>query len=124
MPHPVSSIPNLGPKSEASYARAGIHDAETLHALGADEAYKRLLLAGSSPHFIAYYALAMGLQGRPWTDISATEKKDLKKRFNAIKRSLREAEKRARAKSADGLTEDQARLRLERALDLLGVVEA
>ncbi|MFZ0097748.1 MAG: competence protein TfoX, partial [Gemmobacter sp.] len=30
MAEPVSSIPNLGPASEAAFARAGIHSAEEL----------------------------------------------------------------------------------------------
>ena len=36
MPSPVSSIPNLGPASEAAFARAGIHSAEDIREMGAD----------------------------------------------------------------------------------------
>lgn len=75
MPDPVSSIPNLGPASAAAFAKAGIHTAEEIRALGADEAYRRLLLAGSQPHFIGYYVLMMGLQGRPWNDCQGDEKR-------------------------------------------------
>jgi hypothetical protein len=85
MPDPVSTIRNLGPKSDASFARAGIMDAATLRDLGADEAYKRLIASGSKPHFIGYYALVMGLQGRPWNDCQGDEKKALRKRFDALK---------------------------------------
>ena len=67
MPAPVSSIRNLGPASDAGFARAGIHDADSLRAMGADAAYEALLRNGTSPHFIGYYALVMGLQGRPGT---------------------------------------------------------
>ena len=119
---PLVSIPNVGPKSAEAFVRAGIEDAESLRALGPDEAYKRLLLAGGTPHFAMFWALVMGLQGRPWNDITPTEKKALRKRFNAVKRSLREAEKRRRAKApTDGLTDEEARLKLEAALDVLGV---
>ncbi len=86
MPTPVSSIRNLGPASDAVYARAGIGSAEELRALGADEAYLRLLKSGSRPHFIAYYAMVMGLQGRPWNDAKGEEKKALRQRFDALKR--------------------------------------
>ena len=82
---PVSSIPNLGPAYEESCSRAGIHSAEALRDLGADEAYVRLLAAGSRPHFIGYYVLVMALQGRPWNDCRGEEKKALRKRFDAIK---------------------------------------
>ena len=85
MADPVSSIRNLGPAMDEACARAGIHDAETLRDLGADEAYRRLLKSGSKPHFIGYYVLVMGLQGRPWNDCKGKEKAELRKRFDAIK---------------------------------------
>lgn len=107
---PVSSIPNLGPASEAAFARAGIHSAAALRELGADEAYRRLILSGSAPHFIGFYALVMGLQGRPWNDCKGEEKKALRRRFDAIKASL------------NG-TSEKGRSDLEAALQFLGVVE-
>ena len=109
MPQPVSSIPNLGPASEAAFARAGITSAEELRDLGADEAYGRLLAAGTRPHFIGYYVLVMGLQGRPWNDCKGEEKKALRKRFDAI---------------CAGFNGSDAKLRadLEEALQFLGVV--
>ncbi|GGH19336.1 TfoX C-terminal domain-containing protein [Cribrihabitans marinus] len=84
MPDPVSSIRNLGPAYEAACARAGIHSARDLRALGADVAYARLLGTGMKPHFIGYYVLVMGLQGRPWNDCKGKEKAALRKRFDAI----------------------------------------
>jgi DNA transformation protein len=88
MSTPISDVRNLGPASEAEYARAGITSAEDLHALGPDEAYRRVLESGARPHFIGYYALVMGLQGRPWNDCQGDEKAALRKRFDAIKASL------------------------------------
>lgn len=85
MPTPVSSIPNLGPASEEAFSRAGIDSAETLRTLGPDAAYARLIEAGTRPHFIGYYALVMGLQGRPWNDCQGDEKSALRKRFDAIR---------------------------------------
>ena len=85
MAEPVSSIPNLGPASEAAFARAGIHSAEELRALGADAAYLALMRSGTRPHFIGYYVLVMGLQGRPWNDCKGEEKKALRLRFDALK---------------------------------------
>lgn len=84
MSDPVSTIRNLGRAAEASFARAGIHNAAELRELGADAAYERLLASGQRPHFIGYYALALGLMGRPWTDCEAAEKAALRKRFDAI----------------------------------------
>lgn len=84
MSTPVSSIRNLGPATEAAFARAGIATAEDLRALGPDAAYARLLGTGERPHFIAYYALVMGLMGRPWNDCRGAEKIALRARFDAI----------------------------------------
>ncbi|HQY45210.1 MAG TPA: TfoX/Sxy family DNA transformation protein [Paracoccaceae bacterium] len=85
MSRPISSIRNLGPASEAAFARAGIHTADEIESLGADEAYLRLLQSGSAPHFIGYYVLVMGLQGRPWNDCKGKEKELLRVRFDALK---------------------------------------
>lgn len=110
MPTPVSSIPNLGPASEAAFARAGIHSAEEIRELGADAAYMRLLENGSQPHFIGYYVLVMGLQGRPWNDCQGAEKKALRARFDALKTKAKVAP--ARTRSA-----------LDAALNAIGVIE-
>jgi len=107
MPTPITTIPNIGPASEVAFARAGIHSAEDLRAIGPDEAYRRLLAAGSAPHFIGYYVIVMGLQGRPWNDCQGDEKKALRVRFDAMKA---------------GSTK-KGRSELETALDLFGVVE-
>lgn len=85
MPEPVSSIRNLGPAFEQACATADIHSAEELRALGPDEAYARMLRTGTKPHFIGYYVLVMGLQGRPWNDCKGKEKAELRERFDTIK---------------------------------------
>jgi len=87
---------------------AGIPDAETLRDLGADETYAKLLANGMNPHFIGYYVLVMGLQGRPWNDCKGDEKKALRVRFDALK-----------AQNFDTGASD-----FERMMNLIGVVEA
>ena len=106
MTTPISSLRNLGPATNAAFARAGIHTADELRALGADAAYLRLLQSGSTPHFIGYYVLHMALQGRPWNDCKGAEKLELRRRFDALKAS----------------GHDKGRSTLETALDLIGVV--
>lgn len=107
MSTPVSSIRNLGPAMESAFHAVGISSAEELRSLGADTAYGRLLAAGSRPHFIAYYALHMALQGRPWNDCKGEEKQTLRKSFDELKATRH----------------DKGRSRLEAALDAIGVVE-
>ena len=110
MSDPVSSIPNLGPASDANFACAGITTATQLRAIGADAAYTRLITSGTRPHFIGYYALVMGLQARPLNDCTGTEKAALRQTFDALK---------AGAES----TKEKGRSDLEAALDLVGVRE-
>lgn len=112
MKDPVSSIRNLGPASDAAYARVGITTAEQLRALGADAAYLMYLQSGGQAHFIGFYALVMGLQGRPWNDCRGKEKDDLRLRFDTLK---------ANAQAAP--SKDKGRLDLEAALDVIGVIE-
>lgn len=64
--------------------RAEITDAESLYEIGAHEAYRRMLAIGKKPHFISYYVLHMGLQGRPWNDCTGTEKDQLRKEFDTL----------------------------------------
>ena len=85
MSTPVSSIRNLGPAMEKSLAEVGITSAEALREIGADAAYAKLLEGGTRPHFIGYYVLHMGLQGRPWNDCKGAEKAALRKTFDALK---------------------------------------
>ena len=107
---PLTAIRNIGPATAAEFAAHGIEDAETLHALGADAAYLRLLEGGVRPHFIAYYVLVMGLQDRPWNDCAGAEKAALRARFDALK-----AKAAARPGAVDA--------RLDAALAAIGVVQ-
>lgn len=110
MPTPISALPNLGPASEADFARAGITSAEQLRAIGADAAYAALLSAGTRPHFIGYYVLHMALQGRPWNDCKGDEKAQLRVQFDAVK---------AQHAGSDA----KGRSDLEAALQFFGVIE-
>lgn len=107
MSDPVSTIRNLGPAFEKALAKVGITSADELREIGADAAYAKLLANGQRPHFIGYYVLVMGLQGRPWNDCKGQEKKDLRVKFDALKE----------AHFSKDLNE------MERFLDEIGVIE-
>jgi len=110
MSDPVNTIRNIGPAMAREFARAGIVSAQQLRDLGADDAYGRLLAAGTRPHFIGYYALVMGLQGRPWNDCQGKEKDRLRVRFDALQTDIKAT------KSAEGISQQ-----MQDDLDLLGV---
>jgi len=82
----IETIPNVGPATAGCFRAAGLETAEQIRELGADAAYLHLLRAGETPHFIGYYALVLGLQGRPWHDLKEPEKSALRARFDALKR--------------------------------------
>ncbi|MDG1084469.1 MAG: TfoX/Sxy family DNA transformation protein [Planktotalea sp.] len=105
----VSSIPNLGPASDISFARAGLTSAQQVHDLGAEACYAKLIRARTKPHFIDFYALAMGLQGRPWNDCQGAEKAALRVTFDILKDSTKS-------------TKEKGRSDLEAALDAIGVI--
>lgn len=88
LPRPLTDIPNIGPATAEAFARAGLDDAEALRAIGARAAYALWLRAGNAPHFIGYYALVMGLQGRPWNDCRGPEKDRLRAEFDALKAEI------------------------------------
>lgn len=116
MTTPITSIRNLGPATAAWFAKAGITTAEELYALGAHEAYRRWLEADLPPHFIGYYVLEMGLQGRPWNDCKGEEKKALRVKFDALKAEV-EASQRGKPPANGNLPRA-----LDRELDALGVI--
>ena len=80
----LTQIPNIGPATAEALIGAGIADAAQLRRIGAHEAYRALLRAGERPHFIGYYVLHMGLQGRPWNDCRGEEKVALRAQFDAL----------------------------------------
>jgi len=101
----LTTVRNIGPALAEALTRAGIPTASALRRIGADEAYRRLLATGTRPHFIGYYVLHMGLQGRPWNDCKGAEKAALRAQFDAIKGDMA------------GAVEDSG---LERLLDQIG----
>jgi len=107
----ITTIPNLGPATAAAFHRAGITSAEQVRALGPDAAYGRLLETGTRPHFIGYYVLVMGLQGRPWNDCRGAEKSALRARFDAVVAAHRPQPRDASPRDA-----------LEAILDEIGVI--
>ena len=112
MSEPVSNIRNLGPKAILGYADAGITTAQQMRDLGADECYFRYLQSGGFAHFIGYYSLVMGLQGRPGRDCQGKEKVALRKKFEAVK-----------AKATASPSKAKGRSDLEAALNIIGVVK-
>lgn len=83
-PRPVTALPNIGPAMARLCRQAGLNDVGALAELGCDDAYARIVAAGHRPHFMAYLALAMGLQGRGIFDCDKAEKATMRARFDRV----------------------------------------
>ncbi len=73
----IADLPNLGPRSSAMLAAAGIHRVAELAELGAVQAYLRVMTAGEKPSYNLLYALHGALTGRHWNRLPPGEKLDL-----------------------------------------------
>lgn len=85
----LTNVPNIGIATARALIAAGVSDEAGLRDMGADGAYRAMLLNGERPHFIGYYVLHMGLQGRPWNDCRGEEKTALRERFDALVAEVR-----------------------------------
>lgn len=79
IPARVSTLPNLGPKSDAWLSEVGIASVEDLREIGAVAAYRRL--KHWNPRLVslnALYAMHAALEGVPWQAIDPETKARLK----------------------------------------------
>lgn len=116
----ISTIMNLGPATEAAFATVGLTTAEDIRDLGADGAYLRWLSGGQPAHFIGYYALVLGLQGRPWNDCGKAERARLRERFDALKAEAAKSGPLATWSRKPG--RPAAEIGIEAALDEIGLI--
>ena len=70
----MQNLRNLGPASWRMLAGAGIKDTETLKKIGAVGAYIAVQDSGGHASLNLLYAMAAGLHGRGWQELSAGEK--------------------------------------------------
>jgi TfoX-like protein len=77
---PLSSLKNLGPKTQSWLHEVGIHTLEDIGALGAVEAYKRIKIAFPDRVSLnALYALQATLLNIHWNALPPDMKEDLKR---------------------------------------------
>lgn len=73
----IAALPNLGSKSSAMLASAGITRLDELKALGAVRAFLAVQSFGLRPSANLLYVIHGALTGRPWSRIPADERLDL-----------------------------------------------
>jgi len=75
--HPISQLPNLGPKSQAALAAAGITTVPQLRSLGSVVAYAKAKQAGASVSLNLLWALEGALTGLPWQVVAREHRTSL-----------------------------------------------
>lgn len=68
------SLPNLGPRSSAMLAKAGIKSRARLERLGAVGAYLAVKRIWKGASLNLLWALEGALSGRPWQEVARTER--------------------------------------------------
>lgn len=73
----LSTLPNLGPKSQAMLAAAGITSLAQLRQLGAVAAYSRVRRSGANASLNLLWALEGALTGLPWQQVAREHRTSL-----------------------------------------------
>jgi hypothetical protein len=76
---PVGELKNIGPYMVKVFERIGIHTVQDLLDSSYRELKHKMISAGIKPHVLMFYSIEMGIQGRVWSDITPSEKLELKK---------------------------------------------
>lgn len=74
VPAPVDELPNLGTRSKAMLAAAGITSVAQLRRLGAVAAYSRVKQADRAASLNLLWALEGALTGQPWQQVAKAER--------------------------------------------------
>jgi DNA transformation protein len=77
MPASLSTLPNLGPKSRAMLAAAGITSLAQLRRLGAVAAYSRVRRRSPKASLNLLWALEGALTGLPWQQVAREHRTSL-----------------------------------------------
>ena len=75
----LERIKNFGPYMVKTLQSIGICSREDLLATDYKRIAKALQEAGIRPHLNLFYSIEMGLQDRPWTDITPREKREIQR---------------------------------------------
>jgi hypothetical protein len=79
----LQEIKNFGPYMVKIMNAIGITSREDLLAADYLKIKDDLLKKGIKPHLNIFYSIEMGLQNRPWNEITLTEKKEIQKILNS-----------------------------------------
>ena len=84
--HGLGELPNLGPKSQAMLAAAGITSMEQLRQLGSVRTYLLVKATGANASLNLLWALEGALSGLPWQEVAREHRLSLLLALEAHKR--------------------------------------
>ncbi|NNF03860.1 MAG: TfoX/Sxy family protein [Rhodothermales bacterium] len=76
---PIGDVPNLGPASVRMLSAVDIRTAGDLRRLGPDLVFRMLRESRIDVSVNMLYAMAAGIQGRHWLDLTRNEREELKR---------------------------------------------
>lgn len=74
----IAEIKNIGPYSVKLLNSINIFSVEDLQNTSYLKIWNDLTEIGVKPHLLLFYSIEMGIQGRKWIDITASEKQEIK----------------------------------------------
>ncbi len=74
----LKEIKNFGPYMVKVMNLIGINSREDLLASDYKKIKKELIKVGVNPHLNIFYSIEMGLQDKPWNEITSEEKNEIK----------------------------------------------
>ena len=83
MPTPLEHIKNFGPYMIGLMHQLDIYSLEDLEQHSYASLHTAIKDLGVPPHLNIFYSIEMGLQGRPWNDITPSEKLQVQKMIKA-----------------------------------------
>jgi hypothetical protein len=75
----ISSLKNIGPYMVRIMNNIGIYTIGDLLSHDYLQIRDKMIEKGITPHILMFYSIDMGLQNRKWSDISPTEKLELRR---------------------------------------------
>lgn len=85
---PLADLRNLGPKSHAMLAQAGIHSPEQLQQLGSVLAYAKTKAVCKQASLNLLWALEGALSGRPWQEVAEQDRASLLMALEDVERHM------------------------------------
>jgi DNA transformation protein len=84
----IADLPNLGPKSQAMLANAGLHTVEQIRALGSVASYLAVKRFNKSASLNLLWALEGAINGKHWQNVAKHQRLELLTQIELAKETI------------------------------------